>query len=158
MDDTLAFYSRPSHQFGGGAFPVFTGSRRQRGGSIFGSLKRFFVPIAKSVGRNLLNKGLGLARDVAEDALAGKNIKSSIVNRGKAAAIDVGKSTAKQGLNAISKLIGSGKRRRRRRRRLQQRRHSLRKRKARSKSCKRRTKRRRSKSCKRRVKRRRTNF
>jgi len=135
MDDTLAFYSRPSHQFRGGAFPVFTGSRRQRGGSIFGSLKRFFVPIAKSVGRNLLNRGLGLARDVAEDALAGKNIKSSLVNRGKAAAIDVGKSTAKEGLNAISKLIGSGKRGRQ---------HSLRKRKARSKSCKRRVKRRRT--------------
>ena len=158
MDDTLTFYSRPSHEFRGGGFPVFTGSRRQHGGSIFGSLKRFFVPIAKSVGRNLLNKGLGLARDVAQDALAGKNIKRSFVDRGKAAAINVGKDTAKEGINAISRLIGSGKRRRRRRQRQIRRRRVLRKRKGRSKSTKRCLKRQRSKSRKRPAKRRRTNF
>ena len=157
MDDTLAFYSRPSTEYRGGGFPVFAGSRRQRGGGIFGSLKRFFLPIAKNVGKNLLSKGLGLARDVAQDALEGKNIKSSIVDRGKAAAINVGKDTAREGINAISNLIGRGKRRRYRQRQLH-RRNSLRKRKARSKSTKRRVKRRRSKSHKRPVKRRRTNF
>ena len=51
MDDTLAFYSRPSTEYRGGGFPVFAGSRRQRGGGIFGSLKRFFLPIAKNVGK-----------------------------------------------------------------------------------------------------------
>lgn len=151
MDDTLAFYSRPSNEFRGGAFPVFAGSRRQRGGSIFGSLKRFFIPAVKSVGKNLLSKGLGFARDVAEDALAGKNIKDSFMDRGKTAAIDFGKSTAKQGLNAVSNLIGSGRRRHPSRKRRKSRKKISRKKISRKRKA-------RSKSSKRPVKRRRTNF
>ena len=37
MDHTAAFYSRPSYV--GGAGPIFSGARRQRGGSVFGALK-----------------------------------------------------------------------------------------------------------------------
>ena len=49
MDHTVHFYSQPSYR-GGANFPIFTGSRRQRGGGIFGSLGRMFAPIAKRVG------------------------------------------------------------------------------------------------------------
>ena len=113
MDRTAAFYMRPSYDFHGSGFPVFMGSRRQRGGSIFGSLKRFFTPIAKNVGRTLLSHGVGLAKDIASDALAGKNIKESILSHGKERAKDFGTSTLKQGLGALTNMVGQGRRRRR---------------------------------------------
>ena len=116
MDRTAAFYMRPSYDFHGSGFPVFMGSRRQRGGSIFGSLKRFFTPIAKNVGRHLLSQGVGLAKDIASDALAGKNIKESILSHGKARAKDLGTTVLKQGIGTLSSMVGQGRRRRRRRR------------------------------------------
>ena len=112
MDRTAAFYMRPSYDFHGSGFPVLSGSRRQRGGSIFGSIKRFFTPIAKSIGKNLLTQGVGLAQDIASDALAGKNIKDSFLSHGKARAKTFGKSTLRQGLTSLSNMVGRGKRRR----------------------------------------------
>ena len=116
MDQTALFYSRPSHDFRGGAFNVFAGSRRQRGGSIFGSLKNFFLPVAKNLGRSLLATGLGLAGKVANDTMQGKNFKKSLMEHGKSSAINFGKSAAQEGVNALSSMIGRGKRRARRRR------------------------------------------
>ena len=115
MDRTAAFYMRPSYDFHGSGFPVFMGSRRQRGGSIFGSLKRFFTPIAKTVGRNLLSQGVGLAKDITSDALAGKNIKESILSHGKERAKNLGTSALKQGLGTLTNMVGQGRRRRRHR-------------------------------------------
>ena len=114
MDHTAAFYMRPSYEFHGSGFPVFHGSRRQRGGSIFGSLAKMFSPIAKSVGRQLLSHGVGLAKDIASDALAGRNIKDSLISRGKATASNIGKSALRQGIGALSQMVGRGKRRRKR--------------------------------------------
>ena len=111
MDRTADFYSRPSHDFSGGGFSVFAGSRRQRGGGIFGSLKNFFMPVAKNLGKSLLSHGLGLARDVTNDALAGKNIKSSLMDRGKAQAVNFGKNVAREGVDALSNMVGRGSRR-----------------------------------------------
>ena len=56
MDRTAAFYSAPSYRYGGGAMPVFSGSRRQRGGSIFGAFKRLFMPIITSLGKSWQRK------------------------------------------------------------------------------------------------------
>ena len=70
MDNTVNLYSQPSYQ-GGANFPLFAGSRRQRGGS----LGRMFAHIEKRVGKKLLSYGVCLARNVAEDILSGKNIK-----------------------------------------------------------------------------------
>ena len=47
MDRTAAFYSRPSYV--GAGFPVFAGSRRQRGGSILGALKSMVGPVLSSL-------------------------------------------------------------------------------------------------------------
>lgn len=110
MDRTAAFYMQPSYEFHGSGFPVFAGAKRQRGGSIFGSLKRFFSPIAKSVGRKLLSHGVGLAQDIASDALAGKNIKDSILTHGRKRAKDIGKSALTEGLSSLTSMIGKGKR------------------------------------------------
>ena len=111
MDYTADFYSRPSNEFRGGGFPVFSGSRRQRGGGFFGSLKNFFLPIAKKLGRSLFTQGVGLANDVAFDTMEGKNIKESLKERGKARAVKFGKSAAREGMSALSNMIGKGSRR-----------------------------------------------
>ena len=115
MDHTALFYSHPSY---GAGFPVFVGARRQRGGSIFGTLKNFFLPVAKKLGRSLFSQGVGLAKDVAQDVMEGKNIKSSFLDRGKSRALDFGKSAAKEGIGALHNMIGKGSRRARRRRRV----------------------------------------
>ena len=76
MDATARFYSQPSYV--GGGFPVFAGSRRQRGGGIFGSLAKMVLPALKSVGssvlRNVGREAVGLARDVADTALSGQGL------------------------------------------------------------------------------------
>ena len=79
MDPTAAFYSRPTYSgVGGGGFPVFSGSRRQRGGGIFGSLARMVLPVVKSVGTSILKsagqQALGLASDAAQSALRGEGL------------------------------------------------------------------------------------
>ena len=126
MDHTAEFYMRPSYEFHGSGFPVFHGARRQRGGGIFGSLGKMFAPIAKKVGKKLLSHGVGLAKDIASDVLAGKNIKDSFISRGKATASNLGRSMLNDGLSGLSQMIGQGKGRRRLR--AKRRRHSSRKR------------------------------
>lgn len=119
MDPTVEFYSRPSHSYRGGSFPVFTGSRRQRGGSVFGALKKFFMPVTKMIGPALLSHGASLARDIAQDVMSGKNIKSALMNRGKAAAINLGKEAISKGmLGKVASMIGKGRRRAKRRRKV----------------------------------------
>lgn len=111
MDSTADFYSRPSHDFRGGGFPVFSGSRRQRGGGIFGRIKSFFMPVVKRLGKNLLSQGVSLASDVVGDAMLGKNVKSSFINHGKRRAMEFGKNAASEGVSALSNMIGKGGRR-----------------------------------------------
>lgn len=85
MDRTASFYSRPSYV--GGAGPIFSGARRQRGGSVFGALKSIVSPILSGVGqslkKNAMNNAIGLAGDVMGDVFRGRNISNSLMNRGK---------------------------------------------------------------------------
>ena len=152
MDRTADFYSRPSHDFRGGAgFHVFAGSRRQRGGSVLGSLKGLFMPIAKDLGKAAVATGVALAQDVVRDKMMGKNLKSSILEHGKARGLDFAKtavkSAAKGGLlGKLTSMFGKGNRRasrrlrrkslkrRRRRRRPLSRKTTSRKRRKRAKS------------------------
>ena len=158
MDRTATFYMRPSYEFHGSGFPIFSGSRRQRGGSIFGSIKKFFTPIAKSVGKNLLTQGIGLAQSVAADALAGKNIKDSFLSHGKTTAKRLGRSALTQGVGALSKMVGRGKRRRiKRRKRSTHKRRIVRKR-SRSTTSRKRKRRAKSSTSKRSAKKRRVSF
>ena len=85
MDHTATFYSRPSYV--GGAGPIFTGARRQRGGSVLGAIKSIVSPLLSGVGysikKNAMNNALGLATDVVGDMISGKNVKSSFLSRAK---------------------------------------------------------------------------
>ena len=159
MDDTALFYSRPTY---GAGFPVFTGARRQRGGGIFGTLKRFFLPVAKKLGKNLFHQGVGLAKDMAQDVIQGKSIKSSFLDHGKSRALDFGKSAAMQGVSALQDMIGKGSRRTRRRKRAKRisRKRASRKRVTHKRKPRKRASRKRKASTthKRNAKRRRTNF
>ena len=81
MDYTAKFYSGPS--YGSGNFPVFAGSRRRRrGGSFFGSLANLAMPMLKGLAKKGATHALGLAKDVASDVMAGRNVKDSIMTHG----------------------------------------------------------------------------
>ena len=141
MDRTAAFYSSPSYSHGG-SMPIFSGSRRQRGGSIFGALKRFFLPVITAIGKKVARHGaqqaVGLAKDVVKDALMSKNVPDSLKRHGKKRALDFTRYAADEGLNSLERMIGSGSRRKKRRK------HSLGKRKRSTKKSKSRKKRRRT--------------
>ena len=116
MDRTANFYAQPSYVARGG-FPIFSGSRRMRGGGIFGSLARLALPLVKSVGKSVLNAGkrhaLGLAKDVAMDALAGRNIAQSVKRRGLNRLKQIGVSSLQ---NATQHITGNQRKPSRKRR------------------------------------------
>ena len=88
MDFTTRFYSRPSYA---GSGIVFSGARRQRGGSILGALRSIVMPIfskfgprvAKSVGNIAKRQVLGLASDMLQDKMMGKKMGDAIRERGR---------------------------------------------------------------------------
>lgn len=104
MDRTSAFYARPSYVGGGGS--IYAGSRRQRGGSVFGALKSIVSPVLSGVGQSLkkhaINNAVGLAGDVMGDVFRGRNVTKSLMNRGKQRGI----ATLK---GAFSDVTGMGK-------------------------------------------------
>lgn len=80
MDYTARFYSGPTY---GSGFPVFSGSRRRRrGGSFFGSLANLAMPMLKGLAKKGATQAIGLAKDVAGDVMAGRNVKDSIMRHG----------------------------------------------------------------------------
>lgn len=109
MDRTSTFYSQPSYV--GGGFPVFSGSRRQRGGNIFGALSRAVLPMLKIFGRrafgHVAKKALGLGQNVLFDTMRGVNPRQSLIKHGKQAAREVFSDGSKFVLNtAMSKVPG----------------------------------------------------
>lgn len=116
MDSRTAnFYSHPSYQFRGSGYPIFAGSRRQRGGSILGALKSLVVPVlkstGKSIGKSALREVTNLAKDVALDTISGKNVKQSLMRHGKRRAINLAKKSAREGANAFGSLMTSSRKR-----------------------------------------------
>ena len=106
MDYTAKFYSRPSYV---GSGVVFSGERRQRGGSILGALKSVVMPVLSKVGPKILKtvgniakkQVFGLATDLLTDRVSGRNVTESLKSRGKSRLLQ----SAAQGLNAISSMV-----------------------------------------------------
>ena len=106
MDYTAKFYSRPSYV---GSGVVFSGERRQRGGSILGALKSIVMPVLSKVGPKILKtvgniakkQAFGLATDLLMDRVSGKNVTESLKSRGKSRLLQ----SATQGLNAIGTVV-----------------------------------------------------
>ena len=82
----------------------FLGTPYQRGaglGSIFRSLFRAILPVAKSAGRAIGKRALQAGADVATDLVAGKDFKDTLKSRGKEATGDL--------LGDASKRLKGGK-------------------------------------------------
>ena len=113
MDYTAKFYSRPSYV---GSGVVFSGARRQRGGSVLGALKSMVVPVIKSVGPKIMKKVgsiakrqvFGLATDLLADKIRGRNMTQSLKTRGQSRLLQ----GASQGLNSIGNMMGGPKKKR----------------------------------------------
>ena len=97
MNPSSRFYSQPTY-VGSINLPVYSGSRRQAGGSLFGSIKRAVVPTLKTAGKEMGRQALGLFSDVAQDVLSGEDIGESIKQRAKERAAEA----ARQGIRAIT--------------------------------------------------------
>lgn len=95
MDRTATFYASPSYVQRGNGIPIFSGSRRQRGGSILGAIKSFAMPFLQGVKQNAINRAKteawGLAKNVALDAFKGRNIANSLKTHGLHHAKNLGK-------------------------------------------------------------------
>lgn len=129
MSSTSAFYSRPSYLSGAGT--IYSGARRQRGGSVFGAIKSIVTPLISTIGRslkknvlpNVINNAAGFANDVVGDIATGKNVKESLINRGKQRGLRTLKQTLDSAVNrrkpkratARRRQRGSGKKRLRKR-------------------------------------------
>jgi len=82
MDRTAAFYSQPSYVQRGLGLPVYSGSRRQRGGSVLGALKGFVMPVINQVKKSAKGEAWRLAKGLAADAIRGRNLTESVKTRG----------------------------------------------------------------------------
>ena len=109
MDRTAAFYSQPTYVQRGGGLPVYSGSRRQRGGSVLGSLKSMFMPIIDNIKasaiKNAKQEAWGLAKGLAWDAFRGKNMANSFKERGLHHAKQLGKNTIRDAVGIVSAPI-----------------------------------------------------
>lgn len=79
-EDWSSYFSRQ----GGSGY--YEGLPLQRGygiGSIFGSLFRFLLPIAKSVGKEIGREGISLGSRLLGDIAQGQNVKESLVRESK---------------------------------------------------------------------------
>lgn len=101
MDRTANFYANPTYS-GGGSFPVFSGSRRRRGGGILGILKSLALPMLKGVVRKGATQALGLATDVASDLAAGRNLRSSVMRHGVRRAKRLGSDVLQSTMGSLS--------------------------------------------------------
>ena len=103
MDATARFYSQPSYV--GGGFPVFAGSRRQRGGSIFGAIAKAVLPALKTIGKSVLRQAgteaFGLASDLANSALQGRSIKQTLRNQGLKRLRNVGRTALTSAMSTV---------------------------------------------------------
>ena len=57
------FYSNPTY-LSGGAFTIYSGSRRQRGGSVLGSIRKFVVPAGHTLMRGIKSAGQTAVRGI----------------------------------------------------------------------------------------------
>ena len=99
MDRASNFYANPTH---GGAFPVFIGSRRRRGGGILGILKSFAMPMLKGVVRQGATQALGMAKDVMGDLASGQSLKSSVMRHGVRRAKRLGSDVLQSAMGSFS--------------------------------------------------------
>ena len=77
----MAFGRRTALPLQGGGMIVFEGSRRQRGGNIFSTIRRMVIPlvksaapIAKNLGKDIVKRGLRVGVGAIQDKLKNKDM------------------------------------------------------------------------------------
>lgn len=89
----------------GGAFTIYSGARRHRGGSLLGSLSRFVAPLGRqaftgirklaqnktvrNIAKQAIAKGAEAAANVTADALQGRNVADALKQHSKQAVVTV---------------------------------------------------------------------
>jgi len=103
------FLTQYQQHGGGGDGPYFAGSLYQRGagiGSIFASLLRFLVPIAKAAGRELGREGLAVGSRVLSSVAEGQALKKAAINEVAQGARNI---VGRRDMNAeLLKIINEG--------------------------------------------------
>ena len=72
------FYAAPSHMTGG--FTIYSGSRRQRGGFLLGSLSKLLIPAGKALAKRIGAKAAEMAANTALN-LTIKKIKKPFMRK-----------------------------------------------------------------------------
>ena len=104
MDRTANFYAHPTYARGAG-IPIYSGSRRQRGGSVLGALKSFFLPLIGSIGKRGAREAIGLTKDVVSDVWRGKSFKNSLKTRGLKRAKNLGRELAGSAISRATSML-----------------------------------------------------
>ena len=111
MDRTATFYAQPTYSQRGGGLPVYSGSRRQRGGSVLGAIKAFIMPFLSGVKNRVIHhakaEGAKVLKGVARDAVQGRNIVQSAKTHAIHGAKQLGKNVV---LDTARTLTNSRKR------------------------------------------------
>ena len=106
MHRTATFYAQPTYNQNGGGLPVYSGSRRQRGGSVLGAIKAFIMPFLSGVKNRVIQQakaeGTKFAKGVAKDAVQGKNIIQSAKTRAIHGVKQLGKNVAHDTTRALT--------------------------------------------------------
>ena len=80
---SAGFYSQPSYMHGGGPlYSIYTGTRRQRGGSFFGSMRKYVAPMGRTAIHGFKTAARTTARGVrAAGRLTARGIKAAAKNK-----------------------------------------------------------------------------
>ena len=106
MDRTATFYAQPTYSQRGGGLPVYSGSRRQRGGSVLGAIKAFIMPFLSNVKNRVIHhaktEGTKFAKGVVMDAFRGRNVAQSVKTRAIQGAKQLGKNAVLETARAFT--------------------------------------------------------
>ncbi len=107
----VPFEPPSAHQLGG-SFPIYQGTPYQRGaglGSLFKSLWRFALPLAKSVGKSVGKQALRSASAIASDVAEGRDLKDAFEDHATEGARRLVRKGAKQIRRKVQRGGGLGK-------------------------------------------------
>ena len=90
------FYAQPTYMHGGGVYTIYSGTRRQLGGSFFGNVKRYMAPIGQTAMRGFKTAARVTTQGVkAAGRLTAKGIKAAAKNK---VVQDIAKKALEQGV------------------------------------------------------------
>lgn len=111
MDRTATFYASPTYEHRGGGLPIYSGSRRQRGGSILGAIKNLFMPLLPGVKNYAVKKAKTAARDFVAGTVSDIMRGKPILQAAKSNAFSTAAHTAQSTRRDIQRQISGSRKR-----------------------------------------------